>query len=303
MDFRQLDALKPMLAERIAHVRPQGVRRGRTRRHRQLRPAVHHRLPADPRRRAELPGLGVQRDAPGRDDRAVEELALPVLVGPPVRGRRGGRGVLRLHAVLRGPAARQPPVRDHLHRPARRDARAAGTTSAPTGPPRQPTGKWVGEAEYSADHYVCNPGQRCSGPHAFAAFCQAVWAPPDGFAAVKFDVNLDGGTFFPCPRGTLNHGRHLRHKMHRRPVRHDKCAIWLLAVFEMVAKLTRRHIAADQGPSTRPLGGPGRPAGRHPERFYLANRPIAVTVADASPTRLHRSVEMITRSDISSFGE
>ncbi len=68
--------------------------------------------------------------------------------------------------------------------------------------PQQPDGKWVGEAEYSADHYVCNPGQRCPGPHAFAAFCHAVWAPPGGFAAVKFDVNLDGGTFFPCPRGS-----------------------------------------------------------------------------------------------------
>ena len=27
----------------------------------------------------------------------------------------------------------------------------------------QPTGKWVGEAEYGADHYVCDPGQMC--PH------------------------------------------------------------------------------------------------------------------------------------------
>ena len=26
----------------------------------------------------------------------------------------------------------------------------------------QPTGKWVGEAEYAQDHYVCNPGQHCS---------------------------------------------------------------------------------------------------------------------------------------------
>jgi Glycoside-hydrolase family GH114 len=69
---------------------------------------------------------------------------------------------------------------------------------------RQPTGKWVGEAEYAADHYVCNPGQtgrKCTGRRAFAAFCAAVYQPPDGFSAVKFDVDLDGKMFFPCPHG------------------------------------------------------------------------------------------------------
>jgi hypothetical protein len=29
-----------------------------------------------------------------------------------------------------------------------------------------------------------------------------VYAPPNGFAAVKFDVDLDGAVFLPCPRGT-----------------------------------------------------------------------------------------------------
>ena len=67
---------------------------------------------------------------------------------------------------------------------------------------RQPTGKWVGEAEYGADHFVCNPGQACSGRRSFKAFCRAVYAPSDGFAAVKFDVNLDGAIFYPCPTGT-----------------------------------------------------------------------------------------------------
>ncbi len=67
----------------------------------------------------------------------------------------------------------------------------------------QPTGKWVGEAEYAADHYVCSPGQACKkGKKTFAEFCRAVYAPPDGFAAVKFDVDLDGKMFYPCPRGT-----------------------------------------------------------------------------------------------------
>ena len=67
---------------------------------------------------------------------------------------------------------------------------------------RQPTGKWVGEAEYGADHFVCNPGQKCSPKRSFAGYCRAVYAPRNGFAAVKFDVDLDGAVFLPCPRGT-----------------------------------------------------------------------------------------------------
>jgi Glycoside-hydrolase family GH114 len=67
---------------------------------------------------------------------------------------------------------------------------------------QQPTGKWVGEAEYSADNYVCKPGQHCSRKRLFRTFCAAVYAPLYGFAAVKFDVNLDGRTFYPCPTGT-----------------------------------------------------------------------------------------------------
>jgi hypothetical protein len=62
-------------------------------------------------------------------------------------------------------------------------------------------GKWVGEAEYAEDGYVCNPGQVCKGPHSFGAFCRAVYAVPHGFAAVKFDVDLDGALFHPCPKG------------------------------------------------------------------------------------------------------
>ena len=59
----------------------------------------------------------------------------------------------------------------------------------------------MGEAEYAADHYVCSPGQKCTGRRSFAAFCAAVYQPPYGFAAVKFDVDLDGRMFYPCPRG------------------------------------------------------------------------------------------------------
>jgi hypothetical protein len=67
---------------------------------------------------------------------------------------------------------------------------------------QQPTGKWVGDAEYTDDHYVCNPGQRCPARREFSAFCRSVYAPSSGFAAVKFDVDLDGRVFYPCPRGT-----------------------------------------------------------------------------------------------------
>ena len=63
----------------------------------------------------------------------------------------------------------------------------------------QPTGKWVGEAEYSGDDYVCNPGQKCPVPREFSTFCRTVYSPPYGFAAVKFDDDLDGGVFYPCP--------------------------------------------------------------------------------------------------------
>jgi hypothetical protein len=66
----------------------------------------------------------------------------------------------------------------------------------------QPTGKWVGEAEYGADHFVCNPGQNCPHKRRFATFCARVYAPPGGFAAVKFDVDLDGKVFDPCPTGS-----------------------------------------------------------------------------------------------------
>jgi hypothetical protein len=63
----------------------------------------------------------------------------------------------------------------------------------------QPTGKWVGEAEYSGDDYVCDPGQKCPVPREFSTFCRTVYSPPHGFTAVKFDDDLDGGVFYSCP--------------------------------------------------------------------------------------------------------
>ncbi|MGH3123766.1 MAG: endo alpha-1,4 polygalactosaminidase, partial [Streptosporangiaceae bacterium] len=59
-------------------------------------------------------------------------------------------------------------------------------------------GQWVGEAEYAEDGYVCSPGQKCTGPHSFGTFCRTVFAVPHGYAAVRFDVDLDGKIFYPC---------------------------------------------------------------------------------------------------------
>jgi hypothetical protein len=63
-------------------------------------------------------------------------------------------------------------------------------------------GKWVGEAEYREDGFVCGPGQSCKPPHRFSTYCNRVYAPPNGFAAVKFSDELDGSLFRPCPTGT-----------------------------------------------------------------------------------------------------
>ncbi len=65
---------------------------------------------------------------------------------------------------------------------------------------RQPTGKWVGEAEYTDDGYVCAPGRSCApAAREFSAFCKSVHAPACGFSAVLFDSDLDGRTFDRCP--------------------------------------------------------------------------------------------------------
>ena len=64
---------------------------------------------------------------------------------------------------------------------------------------QQPTGKWVGEAEYTDDGYVCAPGQKCPAAREFSTFCKSVYAPSYGFAAVLFESNLDGRTFDTCP--------------------------------------------------------------------------------------------------------
>jgi hypothetical protein len=62
-------------------------------------------------------------------------------------------------------------------------------------------GKWVGDAEYVEDHYVCAPSASCTGRHRYSAFCSSVYGRVNGFAAVRFDVDLDGRVFQPCPTG------------------------------------------------------------------------------------------------------
>jgi Glycoside-hydrolase family GH114 len=62
-------------------------------------------------------------------------------------------------------------------------------------------GKWVGEDEYREDGLVCAPGRSCTGRHAFSAFCRAVYAPPNGFSALRMTDELDGTVFQPCPSG------------------------------------------------------------------------------------------------------
>lgn len=50
--------------------------------------------------------------------------------------------------------------------------------------------------------HECSPGVQCAHKREFATFCHRVYAPANGFAAVKFDVDLDGKLFYPCPKGT-----------------------------------------------------------------------------------------------------
>lgn len=62
-------------------------------------------------------------------------------------------------------------------------------------------GKWVGEAEYREDGFVCGPSKPCPPRHRFSTYCQKVYATANGLSAVKFDVDLDGRLFRPCPAG------------------------------------------------------------------------------------------------------
>jgi hypothetical protein len=58
---------------------------------------------------------------------------------------------------------------------------ASAAPAAPAAPAggQIPTGKWVGEAEYAEDDYVCNPGQRCPPQREFSSFCRVVYSVPE----------------------------------------------------------------------------------------------------------------------------
>ena len=47
---------------------------------------------------------------------------------------------------------------------------------------------------------MCDPGQTCARTKSFATYCNVVYGPGYGFAAVKFDVNLDGIDLLPLPK-------------------------------------------------------------------------------------------------------
>ena len=122
VDLRQLDALKPMLRERVAMCARKGFDAVELDDIDSFDPPSTTGFRLTPGDAQNFLAYAFNLDPPGRDDRAVEELALPVLVGTPVCGRRGGRGVLPGPRLLRGPVQGQPPVRDHLHRAVRRHA-------------------------------------------------------------------------------------------------------------------------------------------------------------------------------------
>jgi hypothetical protein len=83
------------------------------------------------------------------------------------------------------------------------------------------SGKWVGEAEYSADNYVCNPGQRCERRRLFATFCRDVYGPSRGFASVKFDVNLEASSSTRAPPDPDTPGGRTHHSARKESVAGD----------------------------------------------------------------------------------
>jgi hypothetical protein len=200
VDLRQLNALKPMLRERLSRCANKGFDAVELDDIDSFDPPSttgFHLTPGDAQNFLawafneihKLGMTGLWKNSPllagwGRqysDGAVVEECYAfgPCFSGP----AKGTHEVGITCTALNGP------------QPCGWDAFTADRTAA------QPTGKWVGEAEYGADGVVCDPGASCHGKKAYAAFCRAVYGPPNGFSAVKFDVDLDGKVFFPCPRG------------------------------------------------------------------------------------------------------
>jgi hypothetical protein len=198
LDFRQLDALKPMLRERLAMCAAKGFDAVELDDIDSFDPPSttgFHLTPGDAQN-----FLAYALNLTHRDGMAVLWKNSPLLSW---WGRRYADGAVVEECYAYGPCF---------------SADAAGSTqygftcTTLAGPrpcgwddfttdvtPRQPTGKWVGEVEYAQDHYVCPPGARCTGPHRFSAYCRAIESPPYGFSAMRLDVDLDGRLFQTCP--------------------------------------------------------------------------------------------------------
>jgi len=128
--------------------------------------------------------------------------ARPGLVGREVRGRRGRRECYvfdecfaasqrgtRQDGITCLEAHRRHAVRlGRVHRgqdPQPADRQVGRRGRVPAGPVRLQPGR--GNARINGN----------SPPSATGSY-----APANGFAAVKFDVDLDGKMFYPCPKGT-----------------------------------------------------------------------------------------------------
>ena len=198
VDFRQLAALTPMLDARIAMCAAKGFDAIEFD---DIQPSALLRVQPDAGRRAELPRLDVQHGPPARPDGSVEEQRHAQLVGPQYSDGAIVEECYVYHECFSSWLAGE--------------THGTITCTKVSGPtpcgwddfttdvtPQQPTGKWVGEAEYVQDRFVCDPGQTCRHRREYSTYCSVVYGPASGFAAVKFDVNLDGSVFYPCPNGT-----------------------------------------------------------------------------------------------------
>ena len=199
---RPAPARRPQADDRRPHrhVRAQGVRRRRAGRHRQLRARVDDRVQPHARRRAELPGVARQRDPPRgwpSSGRTPACSAGGVATTATARSWRSATSTAsaspRRSREERTSASRAP--RSPVPR------RADGTTSPPTSPRLRPPGSGWARPSTAPTTTCATPGRRARTRSRTPRTASWSTRRSYGFAAVKFDVNLDGKTFFPCPNG------------------------------------------------------------------------------------------------------
>jgi hypothetical protein len=68
----------------------------------------------------------------------------------------------------------------------------------------QPTGKWVGEAEYAQDRFVCSPGGHYKRKREFATFCRRVYPPARGIRRGQVQRGPGREAVLPVPEGHLS---------------------------------------------------------------------------------------------------